>query len=242
MPHGAPDWYKYRRDSRTFPIDDLAELAARLWSPHTFDRRGDILWMDDFHHGLGGWQPSVLNSGASVAISPDYFLSGGYSARLTGGSSAAGVAYIFTHLAYPVLSRIGLEVAISCDGNMDELYFHLRLYDGAFYDWAAARVDFTNNRLRRMDDGGGWEDVATGLRLEQDVFHFNFLKLVVDFVHNTYERLIWNNTTYDLRPNPIFTTGSGLGPYLFVEILVDPTTGTNAVAYVDRVIITQDEP
>ncbi|MBA7572444.1 hypothetical protein ES708_14224 [subsurface metagenome] len=58
--HGAPDYFQYRRDAVTFPLADLAELAAKLGALSTVAAM------------LPGWIPSSLDSsiGQQSALQP----------------------------------------------------------------------------------------------------------------------------------------------------------------------------
>jgi len=48
MPRGHPDYGQAGPTSLIATVPDLGELAARLGSNNTWDRRGFILWYDDF--------------------------------------------------------------------------------------------------------------------------------------------------------------------------------------------------
>ena len=73
-----------------------AELAARLGSPDTFDRRGDVLWMDDFESGLK-WRTSLLGTGSLIDLTATMAASGGKCCRLVTGSANNDYAYLLRH-------------------------------------------------------------------------------------------------------------------------------------------------
>lgn len=55
MPRGMPDWGEYSPQEVVSKLLDNAELAARLGSPVLFDRRGTVIFMDDFNCGVNHW-------------------------------------------------------------------------------------------------------------------------------------------------------------------------------------------
>ena len=65
----------------------LAELAARLGSPTTYERRGALIFADIFDSGLSKWNTDTSGAGASVALTALYASVGKYSAMLTAGST-----------------------------------------------------------------------------------------------------------------------------------------------------------
>ena len=242
MPHGAPDWYKYRRDSTTFPVDDLAELAVRLRSPVQFDRRGDVIWFDTFDGNAPGWSSLSNGTGASVAISPDYALYGGYSLKLTAGSDGLRYALTRRFLAYPVVSKIGVQWTFTIESQQDYLYFDTYLYDGVLQHYARIQLDITNARLRYLDSNNVLQDIATGLTFSTLAGHFNHLKIVLNFVNDTYHRLIFNEATYDLSPYALYSLFSGVAPHLRAYLVLYGNAGFNPATYLDHCIVTQDEP
>lgn len=242
MPHGAPDFYRYRRDSVTYPLEDLAELAVRLGTPHSFDRRGDIIWFDDFSGQFPGWTRTALGPAAGIAISPEWALTGGYSIGLTSSTTAGLATYILRRLAYPVLSRIGLEVAFTLNPDHDYLEFDLALFDGVNRDYTSVILDYVNTRLRYLDVAGNPQTIVDGLNLSTDPGHFHIIKMVVDFVNNWYVRVIFNNVSYDLTGTLYNIAGWAPSPHLRVTIGAYSQAATNPTTYIDRVIVTQDEP
>lgn len=241
-PHGAPDWYQYRTSSTTFPVDDLAELAVRLKSPVAFDRRGDVIWYDTFDGDSPGWSPLFSGAGSSVALSPDYALYGGYSLKLTTGRDLERNALTRRFLTFPVVSKIGVQWAFTIADRQDYFYFDTYLYDGVTLNYTRIQLDITNTRLRYLDSGNVLRDIATGLRFSTLAGHFNHLKIVSDFVNNTYHRLIFNEVTYDLSSYALYNVLDPTVPHLRAYFILYGIALFNPATYLDHCIVTQDEP
>jgi len=62
----APDWYKYLPGSDRYILEDMGELAARLRSPITYDRRGEVLYFDMMEHGLAPYFTEENEEGSYV--------------------------------------------------------------------------------------------------------------------------------------------------------------------------------
>jgi len=242
MPHGAPDWYKYRRDSATFPIDDLAEHAVRLGSIDTFDRRGDVLEMDDFEQGTLKWRFSLYGAGARGAISPTHARSKGYSMELITGSDGGQEILAQWRLPYPKLSKTGLELSFAMGTDLFRIPWALHRHDGTLgYTF---ELHYNNNtfELSYLNPLGLRTVFATGVRLYNAPHLFNYLKLVADLSNNTYVRAIVNEVQYDLSGCPCYITASALIPHLEISMRCAGNLGTNISSYVDDVIVTRDEP
>ena len=55
MTHGVQDFGASSGQNSTYGLTDLGELAVRLGSPVSFDRRGDVVMMETFEDGLDAW-------------------------------------------------------------------------------------------------------------------------------------------------------------------------------------------
>lgn len=240
--HGAPDWYKYRRESTTFPIGDLAELAARLNSIVTFDRRGDVFWMEDFSAGLQRWTTGGAGTGLSVSISPASYRSAGYSAKLIPGSDGARNAQIYTRFPYPHLAKTGLEVAFTIGDQHEYFYLRTTIYTGALYMLAEIKYDVTTGILSYRDSTFTYVALNPPLVLYASTALFHHLKLVVDALNYEYVRVTLDNEAHDMANIATYTHASTQNPHILVNIYYKAVAGNNPTAYVDDIIVTQDEP
>ena len=240
--HGASDWSKYRPDSATFPIEDPAELAARLGSINTFDRRGDVIWMTSFENGLPRWNLTEEGDGATVTTSPTRTQNGGYSCQLITGSDEDQMAGIFLRLPYPSLSKFGIEYHFTLGLRTDLVTCHAWLFDGTTAHRYSTRYDNTNNKLEYRTTDAMWTPLASNIDLWAYTDLFLSWKLVVNLTNNEYTRLIINSTTYNLTTIAPWTYPCPLTPHLRFDLNFKGQSGYNVIHYLDDVIITQDEP
>jgi len=242
MTHGAPDWYKYRRDSLTYPIDDLAELAARLGSIVTFDRRGDVIFMDDFRHGTPHIVRYKSGTGAAITPSPVSSKSGPYSLKLTAGSDAGREAGAIYYLPLPPLTTIGFEFSWSLCPPDSTINLLITYRSGTHCIQPWIRYQPNTGNLQYRDKNSVFQNLATALNLESHAHYWHTLKLVANYDAKTYMRLILNNHTYDLTDVPMYSYTDTDPALLTVQptLLTDATN--NPFIYLDNFILTQDEP
>ncbi|GAH57763.1 unnamed protein product, partial [marine sediment metagenome] len=127
--HGKPDWGMQVK-STVYTLDELSELAVRLGSEVFFDRRGDVLLIDNFENGrtMSFWEKD--GAGSEVVITADHARSGGYSTKLVGGSTDDLYADISYRLTYPVVSKFGFETHFSIPTQFDRIEFTVWYYTG----------------------------------------------------------------------------------------------------------------
>jgi len=242
MPHGAPDWYKYRRDSATHPVDDLAELAARLGSIHTFDRRGDVVTLETFEQGLGRWTSSLLGDDAAATVSPTTYRTGGYSAKLISGTGEAPTATMAIYHATPVLSPHGFEYSFTVDPDAVSITAYALIFTPTHAIRTRIRYTVATGNLDCLVGLDTWQSVATGLDLDTRTGLFHILKWVIDPDTRYYVRCILDAAVYDMATIPCYAPASAIATHILFQVELNGDGTTSATIYLDNVIITQDEP
>jgi len=242
MPHGGPDWGTSGKISTVHTIEDLGELAARLGSIVTFDRRGNVIWYDDFESGVHQWIPVLTAGRGSVEWDGNYSLKGGFSAKLTTGNVAGDKITVERWLTTPVLSRIGYELSFKLPVFLDFLHFLIDVYDGTYnhiiqFNWIKATMtwqywgpDFAYHNLTPI----------MALSTANDIFHT--VKVAADLTTGYYVRLIVNNTVYDLSGKQYRRVGAGFEPHLGLCYDITNDRAAKASSHLDDVIFTQNEP
>lgn len=241
MVHTLPDYTTRYKMATVFGQIDNSELAARLWSPSVWDRRGNLVWQDDFEHSLNKWNTLANGAGASATISANAAHTGDSSCKLVGGDSGESTN-INKWIQTMPKGRIGIEFSFNMGEETDEIRTTLTYFDGTHANSAYFSLDKTNRKILIQIGAITYVDVVTDLSWQINDTCFYTVKIVMDLDTNKYVRLIHRDQTVDLSAYPIYewvSASSGCG---YVEIAHKPNDANNAVAYIDNVIITQNEP
>jgi len=242
MPHGTPDWGLVGPKATTFGLDDLAEHAVRMGSPHSFDRRGDVMAADIFDRGMGEWSSNWNGVLAAVNLWTGENRQGPLCVALRAGSSANGWAGIGRSVPYTVRSRVGLEASIGLDVNTYFWQWAITWRDGVRLWDARMRYDFVNQTLDYWDAGGLWQTFATGVRTRawSGVWHTG--KLVIDLTTSMYVRALFAENEYDLGAFALQNFLPSTRVELQVSMVHYGVLTFNPVGKVDSVIVTRNEP
>lgn len=240
--HGGPDYGVSTAKQTVYALADMAELAARLGSIVTFDRRGDVIFLDDFESGLAKWEISGSGAGYAAAQSAFTARNGAYSAKLTTGSTLGQQIQIARYMPYPVLSSFGLEVSFTINANLDYMRFQLEIYDGVNAQSFSMQYEVDTDELKVFKGGVGYTVIASGLALRPYDQQFHTMKLVGDYATKKYRRLILNERFYDLSSWNSWQFASANAPRLTALVLATSVPAANTSFYVDDAIITQNEP
>ena len=221
---------------------DLGELAVRVGSINAFDRRGNVILMDNFAQGREQWADAPYGEGAAVSLSATRCKSPPFSMELITGLDDAKAAKITRKFAYHKLSRFGVECSFTHDTALVNQIFKLFVRDGATLDEYAVYYDIQGGIIYVREPGPDWTQVYTGLKFKTDAWVFRVHKLVIDAVNKKYVRLILDGTEYDLSSYEPYSIPDTTHPYLEISIQMTGPKDYNLTTYVDDFIATQNEP
>lgn len=242
MAHGSPDWGTGKPTTTIYQLSDLGELAARLGSINTFDRRGDVIWFDDFEENLAKWQTSATGTGAWAALSTDYSRSGAMSAKLTTGDTANQFTFIVKRLGLSALeTRFGLEFSVQLH-NFARLYAYLQIYREGWIYTTAIRYDPATGVLEYYSSTPAWVALTAALALKvTNCWHT--IKLVQDQTAlGDYTRLLVDNQNLDVAGIACHRTETDVAEHMMIWIQSQAVLNSNSSMYIDDVILTQNEP
>jgi len=238
----TPDYSQYMPGSTRFPMTDLGELATRLGSPDTYDRRGEVVWLDSFKYGLAPWQTSLVGVGATAkVVSTDTDISD-FALRLTGGSTLGGTVAIIKYFSLQTLARAGAEFSYMVPTAFDKLYVSVRRYDGTNMHLAQVRLTCVGGTWAYQDAAGAYQDIDSPGVWITTANRYHNVKLVADLENDEYLRLLYDNLEYPLSGIPILVAASPVDPGQAAVFSLTPRAGFNDYVQVGRAIVTGNEP
>ena len=240
MPHGRPDWYDYAPMVQVHASEDINELAARQDHINVYDRRGNVVHVETFAQGTGGFY-SYATGAASLALSAAYSRTDGLAlCCYTYGNTADVVNLSWSQGIQAALSR-GLEVSWSATAQHGIIELYLGHDDGAHQWLGGIRYSYETTTLYYYDSSDNWIVIDATLVLSAGATVWHFCKIAVDFEEHQYLRVLVDSHSYSLA-------GIGLNSSLSVTPGIDywmvSPQGGGAVAsdyYIDSVIATINE-
>jgi hypothetical protein len=242
LPLDMPDDYIYLPGSGKSTLGDMGELAVRIGSPVSYDRRGSVYWYDDFEDGIGGYSLDLAGTGAAIRYTHSYVFRGALSAKLTGGSTGNKHAGLIKRISPALFTTFGLEVTYSIAGNVSNIVITFRYYTGTILYEGATTIEMANQRALFTSPGPVYPPIIP-LDIEiNDPALFNTSKLVVDMVNLTYLRFMHNQDDFSLNDGNLVSTPQVSPARLEAIVLVNSVAGSNGIIYVDNMIVTIGDP
>jgi hypothetical protein len=220
---------------------DLAELAARMGSIVTYDRRGSVLWFDGFEEGIGKWYKGMWGTGAAVTLTQQPALSGNYSCLLAPGTNDARAASIYRKFYRIPSGTVGLQFSFMPHQQLDYIRSDLEFFGGGYEYRFVLGFNNTKKSIYIINENRVDEDIATGINLWSLYGFWSTFKLVVDLDTMSYVRASCNATVYDLRGKKCRTEESTESDYTLVDIFASNIEGPGGISFVDDIILTTNE-
>jgi len=243
VPHGTPDWGLVGPKETIFGRDDLGEHAVRLGAYHVWDRRGDILLMDDFAEGVNRPLSSVVGAGGYIRLFTGGITGGGFCVIFQTGPVVGDYVLLEYLHGLPRPSRLGIEYSFLHDWLSFQTWrWLIHWYDGVTMWIASVELELATLTLRYYDTGGVYQPFADIGGMIPGFLPWNIGKLVADFGLGRYVRFVYNDVDHDLGAYPIWQFGNATPPHFLVDIRLETGSVGGTAGYVDGVIITHNEP
>ena len=241
MARGLPDDSNVVKEYDIYTLDDMGELAARLGSPMTYNRYGNILMLEDFERGLNAWSITLAGVGAEVVITPDRVYGGKLACYLDSGIGAAPEAQI--DKLFPPVSkqRVGLQMAFSVGFNAVELRFAITRGDGARTHQFNVKYEHTTGKLYYREGFAVWTHFATPGTLYDGANNYHHAKLVVDLATDEFVTFYLDNVAYSMAEDTPYTFGAVVSPFTGAMFTVKGAALLSGDVWVDNVFVTTNE-
>ena len=239
---GGPDYGVWAPKDTVTALVDLAELAARLQSPYVFDRRGDVVFMDDFEDPPLKWLVDLYEISAVVERSSITAFSGGWSARLRTGHEEGNTATMEKRIFEPESRRCGLTAYLCTpvDPPIAEMSMGLPT-KGVFHE-GAIRLTALTRRIEYLSPENRWVTLAPLPSVPRAHHAFWPVKLILDFEKATYHEFLLGPFSYNMEHIPLHRR-PGWGAFRSrIRFRAITECNLNKDLFVDNVVFTRNEP
>jgi len=219
----------------------IGELAARLGSPVNWERRGQVTRIMTFESGLSECLTEAFGTGSLVELCPETWQTGGYSCHLQTGEYTDSRADVSIYTDFSPSTTLGFEVAFSIGVKPAHLYFYFSVYDGSYEYRGWLHFVKAASEMRFYNSSAGWSTVDAFLPYEEDKLFYS-VKGVIDIDSGMWKRVLLNGSEYDLSDKVLYKTSFGGSKYAWLCVSAVGNTLGVYHAYVDRMVITVNEP
>lgn len=242
MAHGQPDFGMYAIAETIYKLTDMGELATRLGSIVTFDRRGDVVWLDDFEAAVLRWTAGASAGSSAPVLSTTEQWMGVKSVYFATVAGAGEYSRIGKNLPLSRLGKSGVEFFILLESRTPG-YMQLRvnIEDGTNLSYAELRLD-SQARTASIITPTGTIVIATNCFPTYPNKVWVPVKLVVDMDTDLYTRLLIGDQGYDISSYALVPVAASTNRYLDVYICLVGDIIATMYAYLENFILTQNEP
>jgi len=242
MSHTLPDYTTKYKLAKIFGNVKNAELAARLGACSTMDRRGNLIWYDDFESTAANKWGSTIDPGGTMALSTVQAWMGNQSMKTVTDVDLNDDVIMEKRFHLPVDRRIGVEFMFCMDTGKPTIRFYLAGYTGAVFFGAEIMYIHDTGKLYYWNSAGAYVELT---RYDGTYVNFGswfYMKLVIDADTKKYVRLIFGSSEYDLSALNMRSNADASESMLVLFITNRAGTAAASTVYFDNVILTQNEP
>jgi len=242
MVHTFPDYTTKYKMVKVFSQIDSGELAARLGSINTFDRRGNIVWMDDFEDTATKWGYSLTGGRGSIVTSNARAWTGDQSMQIVTGAQVDDMALMEKYFSLLSDTRLGLELRVTRTGSNSMFYMGLYGDNGTNQYNGTLRWNWSNGHVDYRDSGGGWPNLKDDVLMDITDEHWLPLKVVIDWDNLEYVRALVEDQEYDLTGEALSFGATSGNRFILIWIWLIVSGAVSKDCWIDNVILTQNEP
>jgi len=238
----TPDFYEYLPGSDRYSLSDMGELAVRLGSLSTYDRRGEVVWTEDWGHGYGMYAFYLDGDGAAVHYDARYVDITDYTLRLIAGKTLTHTAQLYKYFRGWLGDKLGIETALFIQYPPNYIYLRFSRFRDSIQTIGELRIKPATGELAIRNDTGGYTVIDTIGNVVLTYKIFNYMKLCCNFSTNKYMRLLFNQKSYNLSSYNLYQVAAGSDIYYFLYIEVDGAIAYNCEVNISHFILTANEP
>ena len=241
MVHTTQDYAgKYRQEIVYGSIDN-AELSARQGINSFFDRRGNIVWYDDFEAAAAQKWKSGGIGGGGAALSTERAWMGNQSMKVTTNNVDTSYWTLSKYYSLPMERQMGAEVMFHISAEEPYILMVLSGYTGTHLNRAELMYDHEQVKLFYRDAADNWIELTVVDGISPTLEQWVPMKLVVDWDIGEYLRIFFGGTIYDMTGIPYYTFPSAITQKVITQLQVGTTADVAAIVYFDNFIFTQNE-
>ena len=228
----------------------FSELAARLGSPMLYERRGSMLYHDDYESPTLKFTTIIpAGSTATATRSNDTAFMGTTSLKLvTGAVIQDFVAVRYIYMDFNDKTKVGEMVSFaSAQTQADGFWTIIVLMD--FFDGLGnqyrAQINYVpgQGKLDLVTAGGVVVNISNTLSFTADVLSWCAVKLVVDLNKKQYVRFVIFGQAFDISGNAMrLLVAPGQPRRLEYSFYLRADQAVSKTVYVDNHIMTDSEP
>lgn len=245
MVHGAPDYGIYAPKSTIAALEDLGEAVARLGGIATFDRRGDVVYCDDYESPIERFS-SWANALCDVRLDSQFAHSGAQSVLFALDGTMDNSARVYHPVPVFPQGKHGIKITASLYKMYVEAsyyYVYAEHRDGAFQCKWGLKINPKEQKLYYTDNAFAFQELQADFKWVGDKeYWFHNIKFVVDLVTGKYVRLLINNTEWDMSAYSLQRVASALAPRCLVTFVLYDEAGYAFNCWQDDFVYTINEP
>ena len=221
---------------------DSGEVAARQEALSTWDRRGALVWCDDFEAPTFCKWDTNIDAPGTCALSTVEAWRGSQSVKTVTAPTTGLDVTLEKRFNLPIDRQVGAEFMFHIESGKPLVRLYIAGYNGTNYFGSEVRYNHNTGLLYYWNSAGAFIELPRYEWISEDIGSWIYMKLVIDTETKKYIRFIFGSTEYDLSALNLRSNADPSERMLVVFIYNMAATNEAATVYFDNFILTQNEP
>lgn len=213
--------------------------------PMTFDRRGELMYWDDFESSSQRYQDWVtVASGGTINRSTENPKFGDFGIKMVTGATINDAATIYYFLNDFHVGRVGAEISFASCSTDCYIIIDMSYYDGTTKLQGKIAYDTSNSQFV-VWSVGSWTPATTlpmFMGTSGEKLPFTTIKLVMDLDRNEYVRALCAGTEVDISAYTPTTAADVTKRGITVYAWYQTKAAVAQTGYIDNFKFTGNEP
>jgi hypothetical protein len=238
----SPDYHKYLPGSSRLSLQDMGELAVRNGSFVRYNRSGEVVYLDDFSHGLAGWTLFSSAGLGSIVLSVADSNMTPFVVELNNPTASGRQCVISKDISVPQIVTSGVEFCFRLVSGVDNFYIWLGYDDGLEVNAGQVLFDLVADTVQALTRTTGYVTVGTVDDKMTNGGPYNYVKLIVDLNTNKYRSVSINNIVIDISHLELMIDATNGYPTFSVMLATGGSVSASGKTHLSHVIVTANEP
>jgi len=218
-----------------------AEQALRTQFPYVYNRSGNVIFWDDFESPTIKPYLHATGTGGSCNRSTDAALNGDFSMKLITGNVENNSCTAKYYLDNFRFGKLGILAHLMTHNVQVAYTLSLQYFDGATLHVGRIKVDVSDGKVYY-----GYPTPTTHIGTiswytSGTVDLFMPIKLVIDIDNNVFDKLYIARNEIDMNNYSLYTADNTTNQNVIAEIEFMTKANASYTAYLDNVVITDNE-
>lgn len=237
----APDDFDYSNVVEFISNADQSELAARLYSPALYARKGQVLFLTDFSRGFSGMYNTIDNASGEVRLIARHYSQSGLSAQIRNKNTNWNYGYISNALPLIVARYYTMDVRYEAYGTGSKARFTMSVAIDGKLNTIRVRHTYSPTKIELATTDNDNYDITSLADNPLSLSERNHVSITFDMQDRVYKELYLSGASFNIANIPVNAYDDGIAEEISFAIEAEGDGTNYAYLVVHSIVISASD-